>query len=96
LTLEENVKLDAYLANAMIGKEFSWLQFHNNTIDESSWNGELAIMRVLLDSSRIRDWWNKLGRHYMSNEFVQFVDQLIEAEPATDELWTGATNWSSE
>ena len=96
LTVEENVKLDAYLANAMRGREFAWIQFQNKTIDESNWNGELAVTRVLLDSSRIRDWWNKLGCHYMSDDFVQFVDQLIEAEPATDELWTRATNWSSE
>ena len=96
LTTEQNVRLDAFLASSMRSREFAWLQYKNDTIDESNWNGDLVVLRVYLDSSRIRLWWNKLGRHYMGKDFEQFVDQLIEKTPATDELWTGSTNWTSE
>ena len=96
LTPELNVKLDAFLASAMRSREFAWLQYKNGILDEASWNGEVAVLRVYLDSSRIRTWWDKLGRHYMDSEFVQFVDQMIEEEPATDELWTTTVNWTSQ
>jgi alpha-amylase/alpha-mannosidase (GH57 family) len=96
LTPEQNVKLDAFLANAMRSREFAWLQYKNNTLGEASWNGEAAVLSVYLDSSRIRTWWDKLGRHYMDSEFVQFVDLMIEEKPATDELWTTTIDWTSQ
>ena len=95
LTPEQNVMVDAFLANAMRSRQFAWLQYKNKTIDEENWNGEVAVLRIYLDSSRIRDWWDKLGRHYMDSEFVGFVDVMIEEEPATDELWSTAINWTS-
>ena len=96
LTPEQNVMLDAFLANAMRSREFAWLQYQNNTIDEAVWRGELAVLSVYLDSSRIRKWWDMLGRHYMGSEFVEFVDLMIEEEPATDELWTTTVDWTSQ
>ena len=88
--------LDAFLANAMRAREFAWRQYKNNTIDESVWQGEVAVLSVYLDSSRVRKWWDVLGRHYIGGEFVQFVDLMIEEEPATDELWTTTIDWSSQ
>jgi len=96
LTPEQNVMLDAFLANAMRAREFAWRQYKNNTIDESVWQGEVAVLSVYLDSSRVRKWWDVLGRHYIGGEFVQFVDLMIEEEPATDELWTTTIDWSSQ
>ncbi len=96
LTPEQNVILDAWFASNMRNREFAWLQFTKNTINDSNWEAEVAILRVYSDSRRFRAWWNKLGRHYISEEFAQFVDGLIEDSPATDELWALAANWSSE
>jgi len=96
LTAEQNVMLDAFLANAMRSREFAWLQYENNTIDEAVWLGEVAVLGVYLDSTRIRIWWDKLGRHYLGSEFVQFVDQMIEENPATDKIWTATLDWSSQ
>ena len=96
LTPEQSVMLDAFLANAMRSREFAWLQFTNNNIDEAVWLGEVAVLTVYLDSSRIRTWWEKLGRHYMGSEFVEFVDQKMAETPATDRLWTGTLNWTSQ
>ena len=96
LTPEQSVMLDAFLANAMRAREFAWLQYNNENIDESVWLGEVAVLTVYLDSSRVRRWWQKLGRHYIGSEFVQFVDQMIEDAPATDQLWTGTLDWSTQ
>ena len=96
LTPEQNVKLDAFLANAMRARQFAWLQYENDSIDEAVWLGEVAVLSVYLDSSRIREWWDLLGRHYMDNEFVEFVDRKIEEVPATDELWTTTIDWTSQ
>ncbi len=96
LTPEQNVTLDAWFASTMRNREFAWLQYKKDTINDSNWEAEVEILRVYFDSRRFRAWWNKLGRHYMSEEFAQFVDGLIEDSPATDELWTLAANWSSE
>jgi len=96
LTPEENVKLDAFLANSMRAREFAWLQYKNNTIDDVNWNGELAVLSVYLDSTRVRNWWDLLGRYYMGDEFAAFVDQMMSEAPATDRLWITPTNWTSE
>jgi hypothetical protein len=97
LTPEQNVVLDAYFASHMRNREFAWLQYKNDTIDEGNWESELMVMSVWLDSHRFRIWWNKLGRYYSREEFTIFVDQLIEdAPPATDELWSTVLSWTSE
>ena len=40
--------------------------------------------------------WDMLGRQYMGSEFVEFVDQMIAEEAATDELWTTTIEWTSQ
>ena len=64
--------------------------------DDANWETELMILRIQLDSQRTRDWWTRLGRNYSSHDFGQVVDQIIQDEPATDELWSMPTSWSSE
>ena len=51
----------------------------------------VPVVRAMI-SRLVEQAWS----HYMSEEFAQFVDGLIEDSPATDELWTLAANWSSE
>ena len=83
LTPEQSVMLDAYFASNMRNREFAWVQYSNSTIGDVIWDSEVTVLRVQLDSIRFREWWNKLGRHYIGQEFAQFVDQLIEEGPAT-------------
>ncbi len=94
LTPEENVKLDVFLALTMRSREFSWIQYERGEIDETQWNSEVAAMRVILDSQRIRNWWHALGRNYASEEFAQYVDQLIQDQPATGKSWDSSAEWS--
>ena len=96
LTTSDHVRLDSFLAASMRGREFSWLQHKAGTIDESLWATELAVLHVYMDSFLIRQWWNKLGRHYSGPDFVEFVDELSTQIEPTNELWKAATNWSED
>jgi hypothetical protein len=95
LTPEQNVRLDAHFVMTMRSREFAWLQYQNGSIDANNFEGEVQVLHVLLDSIRLRAWWEKLGRSYMTKEFAAFVDQLIAEGPATDRLWLPTLDWSS-
>jgi hypothetical protein len=96
LTREQSVTLDTFFASHMRNREFAWLQYNNEAISTTNWKAEVKVLHVWLDSSRFRIWWDKLGRHYMNEEFTLFVDQLIEqAPPATNRLWTLPLDWAS-
>ena len=94
LTDRDHVQLDSFLAASMRGREFSWLQHAAGTIDESQWATDIAVLSVYMDSFLIRQWWNKLGRHYSGPGFVEFVDGLVSQIEPTNEMWKTATNWS--
>jgi hypothetical protein len=94
LTADENIKLDAYFTATMRGREFSWLQYRSGLIDEDQWKTELAVVRSIMSSPRIRLWWTKLGRTYVSSEFAAFVDDLNKSPRASDD-WAAITNWSN-
>jgi len=94
LTDREHVQLDSFLAASMRGREFSWLQHKAGTIDELQWETDVAVLSVYMDSFLIRQWWNKLGRHYSGSDFVGFVDELISKIEPTNKLWETAANWS--
>jgi hypothetical protein len=93
LTAEENIQIDAYFTASMRSREFAWLQFGSGLIDEEQWKTELAVIRSIMSSPRVRQWWSKLGRTYFSPEFAGFVDDLIEVPPASDD-WETITHWS--
>ena len=95
LTIEENIQLDAYLTASMRSREFSWLQFQNGLIDEEQWTTELAVIRSIMSAPRIRLWWTRLGRTYVSMEFATFVDDLIK-DPAPSDDWLTITHWSDQ
>jgi hypothetical protein len=95
LTSEENIQIDAFFTASMRSREFSWLQFRRGLIDEEQWNTELAVIRSIMSSSRIRLWWSTLGRTYVSAEFARFVDDSIESAPVSDN-WATITHWSDQ
>jgi hypothetical protein len=95
LTADENIKLDAYLTASMRSREFSWLQFQSGLIDEEQWQTELAVIRSIMSASRIRLWWARLGRTYVSSEFATFIDELIKS-PSTSDDWDTITHWSDQ
>jgi hypothetical protein len=48
-----------------------------------------------MSAPRVRQWWSRLGRNYVSAEFVLFVDNLIESAPVSED-WLTITRWSDE
>jgi hypothetical protein len=95
LTAEENIQIDAYFTAAMRSREFSWLQFRSGLIDEGQWQTELAVIRSIMSSPRIRLWWRSLGRTYVSADFARFVDDLIKSAATSDD-WVTITRWSDQ
>jgi len=95
LTADENIQIDAFFTASMRSREFSWLQFRRGLIDEEQWKTELAVIRSVMSSPRIRLWWSRLGRTYVSAEFARFVDDSIESAPASDD-WATITHWADE
>ncbi len=94
LSEAESVELHMFLLATMRLREFSWLQYMNGTIDQSQWDTELGVLKILLVTPRTRHWWNTLGRPAFSHEFSTFVDDSIKNEPVTDEVWKQMQTWT--
>jgi hypothetical protein len=95
LTAEENLKLDAYLTATLRAREYAWLQYKDGAIDEGQWTAEILVIRSILDSTRTRAWWNKLGRSVSSPEFVEFVEKDVLSQPLTGGSWRYSAEWTS-
>ena len=93
LTQLEQSKLNAYFFASLRAREFSWLQYKNGLIDEAQWQTELAVTKFFLDSKKIRIWWNKLGKNGFSQEYVEFIEDLIQESPAMDSGFTLHSTW---
>jgi hypothetical protein len=96
LTMEEQIQLDAFLTSSLRAREFAWLQHKDAAIDDGQFETELEVIGVIFDSSRIRRWWNSLGRHYFSSQFVEFIDAELEGRQPTDTIWGDVTTWDFE
>ena len=94
LSPHENVQISAWLNAIFRAREFSWLQFRHQAIDETQWATELSVVRYFLDSQRVRDWWVKVGRVAYGSEYANFIDSEIESRPATDTVFQITTNWT--
>ena len=94
LTSEQAIRLDLFLTAALKGREFAWLQFRDELIDDTQWESEKASLSALLDSKRTRQWWDRSGRRLYSRDFVVFVDQLLDVQPATEKVWTSSAEWA--
>lgn len=96
LSESQSVRLHMTLVATMRLREFSWLQFREGTIDESQWATEYGVMQMLLGTPRTRHWWNTVGRHPFSSEFVEFVDESLEDQPVTNENWKQMQTWTQQ
>jgi len=94
LTPAENVRLGAWLFATFRAREFGWLQHRNGVIDERQWQTELAVIRFFLDSTRVRDWWAKVGHAAYGDEFVQFVENELACSTPTDRTFSAMVGWT--
>ena len=95
LTTEDNVQLDAYFTASLRAREYAWLQYQNGTIDNDQWRTEVAVIKSIFSSPRIRLWWNKLGQTYFSTDFSAFINNVIKDLPASRDDWEAITKWSN-
>ena len=89
----DSIRLDNLLAMALRSREFSWLQYQSGSIDGNQWATEEAVLIGILDSDVARLWWNQLGRNVFGAAFVDFVDAMIEEQPATNTIWQLSESW---
>ena len=94
ISAEEYIRLHGFLTALMRAREFAWLQYHNDIIDEDQWHTEKGVIEVLLTIKRNRTWWEKLGRGFFSPQFVAFVDSLLDGKP-DNEIGKLFLNWES-
>ncbi len=95
LTQEEHVKLHGWLTAAMRLREFSWLQYQSKVIDEVQWSTEVNVIKAILQPERTRAWWESLGRNLFGAAFAEFVDELLQDQPTTNEVFELATDWTN-
>ena len=96
LTPEELIRLDAFLSANLRAREFSWLQYQDGVVDDGQFETEVAVVQWVFDSSRVRLWWDNLGRGTFSTEFARFIDNQLALKPPTDTLWPGIASWDDE
>jgi hypothetical protein len=94
LSAQESVRLDVFLTAAMKAREFSWLQYQDELIDDSQWNAEVRNIEVIFDSTRTRLWWDRSGRLAFDGRFARFVDEVLASDPATNTIWNTMATWS--
>jgi len=95
LTPEEHVKLNAWLLAMGRLREFAWLQYQSGVIDEVQWSTELHVIQIMLQAKRTRTWWHVSGRRAFGAAFVEFIDDLIQDLPTTDEIFEITTDWTN-
>ena len=95
LSETDSIRLDSYLSLSLRSREFSWLQYKSGSIDEAQWATEEVVLIGILDSETARLWWQRIGRDVFGEEFVDFVDELISGNPATNSIWRASATWAS-
>ena len=77
ITLEERVRLDAWLTAAMRAKEYSWTEYQNGNVDEYHWRNDLEVVRIILSSKRTQHWWTSIARSTFRPDFADVVDDAL-------------------
>ena len=95
LTQAELLKIHFFLSAAVRVREYSWLQYQNQIIDEEQWNTELNVLGIILSANRTRKWWNTVGRDQFNPNFSKFVNKYLQDIPVSDEYWIRETNWDN-
>ena len=54
LTIDEKVRLDAWVTASMRAREFAWLEYESGNVDEWQWKAEEGVVRIILRSERTR------------------------------------------
>jgi hypothetical protein len=93
---ENKIRLSAFLYALMRFAEFAWGQYREGAIDREQWSTEANVIRFVFDAQRTRDWWKDIGRVVFNEEFADFVDDVLKANPPTETMWQGYVQWGAD
>ena len=83
ISIEEKIKLNAWISSNMRQREYEWFARNDGTIDENTFNTYKALIPTVLGTERSRRWW-KLARPSFYPGFAAFVDDLLGESPKND------------
>ena len=93
LSQDESLKIHFFLTAAVRLREYSWLQYQNQIIDEEQWNTELKVLGIILSAKRTRNWWKTVGKDQFNTNFSKFVNEYLQGVPVSNKYWIRETNW---
>lgn len=77
----ERVKMENWLTALVRTREYQWLQYKNNLLDEQTWNTFLSAITVILSYPRTRAWWDAVSREYFDDDFVLEINNYLKKYP---------------
>lgn len=92
MTMEQKVQLDTLMIIALERRVVAFRQYQRGLLDEEGWQNELQIIKLLLGTERLRDWWNKVGIYSHDPDFVAEVNKHMQDIP-NNEYWEALKNW---
>ena len=86
MTDAEKISQSAYLFTLYRLRERDWLQYQAGAMDEQTWSAYQIGLIGDLKYSEVRKWWNYYFADTTGNDFVDYVNGLLEDIPITTEL----------
>ena len=77
----ERVKLENWLTALVRTREYQWLQYKNNVLDEQTWNAFLSAITVVFSFPRTRTWWDAVSIEYFDDDFVSEINNHLKNYP---------------
>ena len=86
MTDSEKVQLSAYLWGMYRLRQADWLQYEAGAMDETTWLAYQVGLTGNLETPQGRKWWNFFFSETTGDDFVDYVNGLLENMPITTEL----------
>ncbi len=86
MTDAEKVTQSAYLFTLYRLRERDWLQYQAGAMDAETWRSYQIGLIGNLQYSEVRKWWNYNFTDTTGNDFVDYVNGLLEGIPIRTEL----------
>ena len=85
MTDAEKISQSAYLWTMYRLRERDWRQYQAGALDEASWRTYQLGLIGTLAKPQARKWWDYFFSDTTGNEFVDYVNDLLEGIPITTE-----------
>ena len=80
----ERVKLENWLIALVRTREYQWLQYKNNLLDQQTWDAFLSAIAVTLSFPRTRAWWDAVSIEYFDDDFVKEINNYLKNYPVVE------------